>query len=124
MLSFGTYPIEVVHAAMLEGRGKKASLPDGRTFNRTSHRLVLFSTKGVTCSACGLAGSYYRLESHGKDITPHLNLYAVSAAGKPILMTKDHTHPKSKGGKNELENYTTMCQPCNSAKADKLTDQA
>ena len=34
-------------------------------------------------------------------------------------MTKDHIIPKSKGGKNELSNYQTMCTYCNNEKADK-----
>lgn len=121
MISYATYTVEEVHQAMLQrGKGKRAALPDGRTFNRLSQRLLLFSTAGVECSACGLAGSYYSLESQSDNVVPHLNLYAVSAAGKPILMTKDHTHPKSKGGANELSNYTPMCQLCNAKKADHV----
>lgn len=121
MISLATYPVAVVHQAMLDATSKRAVLPDGATFSRNSHRLVLFSTKGVVCSSCGLAGSFYSLETQSKDVVPHLNLYAVSPKnGAWVLMTKDHTHPKSKGGPNALENYTTMCAPCNTKKADKI----
>ena len=35
-------------------------------------------------------------------------------------MTKDHIHPRSKGGANALDNYDPMCSPCNGKKADKV----
>lgn len=37
-----------------------------------------------------------------------------------MLFTKDHIHPRSKGGANSLKNYQPMCSPCNGAKADSL----
>ena len=36
-----------------------------------------------------------------------------------ILFTKDHILPRSKGGKNWLQNYQTMCYNCNQEKADR-----
>lgn len=35
-------------------------------------------------------------------------------------MTKDHIIPKSKGGKDELNNYQTMCVICNVKKGNKI----
>lgn len=122
MIALATYPIETVHSAMdlAIAESKRAILPDGRTFKPGSHRLVLFKNKGIACSKCGIEGSIYILETHNAEIAPHLNLYAFNEKGKRILMTKDHTLPKSKGGANELENYTTMCSPCNSKKGSNL----
>jgi len=36
------------------------------------------------------------------------------------LMTKDHRHPKSKGGQDTLENLDPMCTVCNGKKGDKI----
>ena len=38
--------------------------------------------------------------------------------GEEVLFTKDHIIPKSKGGKNHISNYQTMCEPCNSEKGN------
>lgn len=79
--------------------------------NLRSQRLELFFKKGFKCVHCGIEGAYFSAEKalHGNDRNPHLNLY--SAEG--ILITKDHIVAKSKGGKNRLSNYQTMCAPCN-----------
>ena len=58
--------------------------------------------------------SHYDFDRNGR---PHFNLYA-ELDGYIVLMTKDHIVPRSKGGKNMLENYQTMCCLCNSAKSD------
>ena len=34
-------------------------------------------------------------------------------------MTKDHIIPKSKGGKDILDNFQTMCFECNTKKGNK-----
>jgi len=39
-----------------------------------------------------------------------------SISGHEVLMTKDHIIPKSKGGKNTLKKYQTMCTHCNCRK--------
>jgi 5-methylcytosine-specific restriction endonuclease McrA len=38
------------------------------------------------------------------------------------MITKDHIIPRSKGGKDILDNYQPMCIICNSKKADKLEE--
>lgn len=118
MFTVAFYQPEEVFAAM-QFRGK-AVLPDGRTFKRNSDRLQLFLIKGMTCVECGIEGGVFVLETQTRGVNPHLNLYAVNAEGEWILMTKDHIIPKSKGGANALENYNTMCSPCNFDKADTL----
>lgn len=94
---------------------RRVNFDNGLTIKPQSHRLVLFRTKGTVCVACDLQATHFVLESAEADVTPHLNLYA-RLDGKEVMFTKDHIFPKSKGGPDKLENYQTMCKPCNSAK--------
>ncbi len=41
--------------------------------------------------------------------------------GSPRDLSKDHIHPKSRGGRNEITNYQVLCKFCNQKKAN-LTD--
>lgn len=43
--------------------------------------------------------------------------------GSPHAITKDHIHPKSRGGGSNLENLQPLCAFCNSFKADKLESE-
>ena len=85
-----------------------------------SHRYQIFA-KSTVCACCGLVGSKMILDiSHydfNRNARPHFNLYAVWD-NCFVLMTKDHIVPRSKGGKNDISNYQTMCCLCNSAKSD------
>jgi len=91
---------------------------DGEEILVLSDRYKMFFTQGYTCKECGLTGKFFALEKADLDKRYHLNLYAIKN-GKEILMTKDHIIPKSKGGKNILSNYQTMCTVCNKKKGDK-----
>ena len=104
--------------ALMEAGLNRAVLPDGNSVKLSSPRLKMFYEKGVECVTCGLQGTVFRLESSAQE-TPHLNLYAV-AEGKWVLMTKDHIHPKSKGGAEHMDNFQVMCQPCNGKKGCKV----
>jgi hypothetical protein len=42
--------------------------------------------------------------------------------GELILFTKDHKIPKSKGGRNRLNNYQTCCEVCNRLKGNISRD--
>ena len=104
-----------------KGRTKDYTV-NGKTYSvkMASQRYQIFA-KSIVCSCCGLVGnrmvldiSHYDFERNGR---PHFNLYA-EWDGCLVLMTKDHIIPRSKGGKNILENYQTMCCLCNSAKSD------
>lgn len=95
---------------------------DGDMIKGNSQRYQTFFTKGCRCVKCGIEGKYFVKEKHLKDISFHLNLYAIDENEKEILMTKDHIIPKSKGGTNDISNYQTMCKKCNEAKENRLED--
>lgn len=83
----------------------------------TSQRYALFQ-KSVVCVKCGIEGQYFAVENSNLRDTNnyHLNLYALDADGKEVLMTKDHILPSFRGGKNHSSNYQTMCTTCNHEK--------
>ena len=83
------------------------------TVKTGSQRLRLF-LNNRTCVICGRVGTHFVLEQDHNHTNPHLNLYSDDK----ILMTKDHIIPRSKGGKDCMSNYQTMCLSCNAKKAD------
>jgi 5-methylcytosine-specific restriction endonuclease McrA len=85
-----------------------------------SQRLQNFKLNGIKCCACGISGKYFRKDKFLGSGYYHFNLYALGPHGNEILMTKDHTIPKSKGGKNVLNNYQTMCTKCNLKKGNNM----
>lgn len=115
-------PEEVHSYITIEAKGvDKNAIINGDKINMTSQRYVVFG-KSCTCVTCGAVGTFYAKEiiksdyhSAIKENRPpryHFNLYAM-VDGEEVLMTKDHITPKSKGGKNILSNYQTMCTVCN-----------
>lgn len=88
-----------------------------------SIRLKTFARDRGVCSICGLEGTHFAVESNTTYYTPkayHLNLYAIDGVGDEVLMTRDHVHPKSKGGSNGLDNSQTACRVCNEKKGSKV----
>lgn len=119
MFQVATYSTDFIFEKISAARSSKILLPDGNKF-RNSIRIQLFVEKGTECVTCGINGTVFILETQDLKLPPHLNLYAVNENGEYILMTKDHIHPKSKGGLDEMENFNPMCSPCNGKKADKI----
>lgn len=93
---------------------------DGDDIYGNSQRYQVFFSKGCKCSKCGIEGKYFVKERSEDQNRWHLNLYAIDENGEEVLMTKDHIIPKSKGGKDSIENYQTMCIKCNMQKADSI----
>lgn len=117
-----TYSIECVYEAIKDAlfEKKKTMIDfDGDMIKANSQRYQTFFTNGLTCKCCGIKGSYFVKEKDKNQSRYHLNLYAVNKDGKEVLMTKDHVIPVSKGGKNILSNYQTMCCVCNERKANR-----
>jgi 5-methylcytosine-specific restriction endonuclease McrA len=93
---------------------------DGDSIKMCSFRLQTFATKGIKCAKCGIEGKFFRKEKSDKNNNVwHLNLYAINENNEEILMTKDHIIPKSRGGKDYIENFQTMCTKCNFEKSNK-----
>lgn len=111
---------ETVKDVLFEKLKKDAKVElDGDIIKGNSQRYQLFFTKGTKCACCGIEGKYFAKEKRLKDKSYHLNLYGVDDNGQEVLITKDHIIPKSKGGKDELDNYQTMCVRCNKRKGNK-----
>lgn len=114
---------ETVKNVLFEKLKKDAKVElDGDIIKGNSQRYQTFFTKGMKCACCGIEGKYFAKEKHEKDISYHLNLYGIDNNGQEVLITKDHIIPKSKGGKDILENYQTMCVICNQLKGNKIKE--
>lgn len=89
--------------------------------------------QSIVCYNCNINGSFFLLQQHKKmnrhtkDNVAHFNLYAEDIlnvnGGHLILMTQDHLIPKSKGGKDSLDNLKTMCSICNHNKGDSVYEE-
>lgn len=95
-------------------------LLDGDLIRGNSQRYQTFFTKGLTCACCGIEGKFFAKEKTPGQDRYHLNLYAIDGNGNEVLMTKDHILPLSKGDKNNIDNYQTMCVICNGKKGNKI----
>lgn len=99
---------------------------DNYRFKTQSHRYHLFTDKGTQCASCGLQANTFIVESRSEDERPHANLYHIThdkdGNEMATLFTKDHILPRSLGGKDEQNNYQTMCEPCNKTKGNKMTE--
>ena len=90
--------------------------------------MQMFKAKGCDCKTCSTKGAFFRIEktSGPKDkvfCNWHLNLYGYDYLGREVLMTKDHTVPKSQGGPDTLENLEPMCKICNNRKGTKSEEE-
>jgi len=87
-----------------------------------SKRLMCYKKYGTKCAKCGMEGFFFALERHSKNAgeRPHMNLYAIDKNGYECMITLDHIIPKSKGGKDESDNFQPLCCHCNFRKGDKL----
>lgn len=92
----------------------------GHKMNMRTTRLLNFRINSIECVTCGRLGAFFVKERHEND-PPHLNLYGFDKQGNPLLFTRDHIKPKSKGGTNHLYNSQTMCLHCNKEKSDAWT---
>ena len=116
----GVYKIEdVLPYAVEDKKSPNAQRSyQGGMVNMFSDRYKTFSTSGTKCVKCGLQGEFFALEKDYKATRYHFNLYGKDADGRDLLFTKDHIVPISKGGRNHVSNYQTMCCKCNCEKAN------
>jgi hypothetical protein len=100
---------------------------DGDPIHFNSVRMRTFAISGTKCVSCGVEGRFFYKERSATKKSPmkkiyHLNLYAI-VDGREILMTHDHTIPRSRGGKDDISNTKTMCFPCNMKKGALLPEE-
>lgn len=93
---------------------------EGYEVYKRSLRYKTFIEKGYECVCCGRVGTYYALEcdTRSNKKRAHFNLYSSD----DVLMTKDYIFPKSKGGKDAIENMQTMCIICNNEKGSDIPE--
>ena len=115
----------VLEKTVFEDKKKNPALKDfdGDMIKMSSDRYKCFSLHGIKCCKCGIEGKYFVKERHEQDKSFHLNLYAIDEVGDEVLMTKDHIIPVSKGGKDEISNYQTMCKLCNTEKGTQSNEE-
>lgn len=96
----------------------------GCSVKMSSQRYKVFQ-KSQVCSCCGLDATYLSVELDLLLDTDryHINMYGVDENGNEILFTKDHILPKSKGGRNHISNYQTMCVICNNNKGNDISKE-
>ena len=121
------YTIDEVLSKQINPRGNKKLKEnrivfDGDLVRMDSHRYWLFTNKGCVCVACGVKGKFFAKERVLETENYHFNLYGINKNGEEILFTKDHIVPKSKGGKDRLDNYNTMCSKCNCEKGASISE--
>ena len=81
-----------------------------------SKKLLVFK-KSLVCAECGRIGTVFYLQENEKG-RRILNLFSLTDI--EVMMTVDHIIPKSKGGKNDMNNLRTMCFPCNVRRGNKI----
>jgi len=107
---------------------EKDSIPDPIIYSkkdyqdsRTRVKIIkqLIERDGCECKECKEKPTYFAM---GKDNAGywHLDLYS-KMDGEHYMYTIDHIHPKSKGGKNHIDNYQLLCKVCNEDKSDTTT---
>ena len=86
------------------------------TTYKNHRRLKVFHEKGCKCIVpdCNREGKLL-IDAVDNQGGHHVDLYTEDLE----LMTIDHIHPKSKGGKSKLKNLQPMCQYHNSKKGNK-----
>lgn len=119
------YTIEqvMVHQVNRNPRKKVRVDFDGDKVRVDSDRLRVFKEKGFKCCECGIEGVFFAKErTKGTTDSYHFNLYGYDENGNDMLLTKDHIVPKSKGGRDHIDNYQTMCIRCNIKKGNEYEE--
>lgn len=102
----------------------KNELPDKDIYHKLDYidsfeRIIiikeLLDRDGYKCQNCNIKPSFFAL-GLDKSKRWHLDLYSDNHD----MFTIDHIHPKSKGGKNNIENYQLLCKVCNEDKSDNI----
>lgn len=115
----GVVPVENVMKAIAEGKSFEY---EGVVCGTGGNRLLTYHVHGVRCCVpgCTIHGQYFAIE---RDLSPgskyHLNLYCKQN-GQEVMLTSDHKIPKSRGGRDCIENRQPMCYKHNAEKGNQL----
>jgi len=115
----GLVAIDQVLPLILDKSIEKVDLC-GHRVNVVSLRLQTFAMKGLECSSCGVKATHFAVETKmNGEPAWHLNLWADRSHldKEEMLMTHDHTLARGLGGKDHIDNVTTMCSKCNHQKS-------
>lgn len=116
---YGKYTLEEVLPYIGKSNHKFWSKEHQRRLSvRMANQRMLLMGREQDCQCCGLKGEFFYLEKSG-CLPPHFNLYGMDGEW-PVLMTMDHIHPRSLGGKTEQSNLQLLCKHCNYAKKNDV----
>lgn len=84
----------------------------------TRLRWRVFNQKGFICPTCNIVGTHALIwQDHvSGEGGIHSDLVGYNVYGDMVLITIDHTIPKSLGGPKTVANLAPYCSPCNSLK--------
>jgi len=110
---------------------EKDSIPDPIVYSKKDYQdsktrikiiKQLIERDGCQCVECKEKPTYFAM---GKDNAGywHLDLYS-KMDNEHYMYTIDHIHPKSRGGKNHIDNYQLLCKICNEDKSDTVVGTA
>lgn len=98
-----------------EGIAHVLSLPKRKPYSFSrKHIMAELASINPECVCCGIVATKFCL-GISNDGGGHWDLYTED----DIALSLDHIKPKSKGGRNCLENSQIMCTTCNSLKSNK-----
>lgn len=124
-----TYPVELIFDYIRANpvgdivvlqKGKKH--PSGHYIDEDGNecklrRARIFFEMGIDCVSCPTKSQFFALEQW-PDGSYHFDLYGIDSIGDEVLMTIDHIHAKSKGGKDHISNMQPLCKCCNEIKSN------
>lgn len=114
-------PVEEVIPAILDTPQKIRGIIRGDEVKLGGSLRLRTFLRSLKCVKCGIQGEFFIKTRTKEDERWHLDLYALRD-GEPVLMTKDHIIPRSKGGKDRMDNLQTMCCECNEEKGNTLCE--